>query len=262
MSNGESTQTQAAQPPAVIPPAPVVMGFGTATGFALMQRAAALLAASALVPKEYQGNVANCTIALEMASRIGASPLMVMQNLYLVHGKPSWSSQFIIAAVNGTGRFTPLRFDITGEGEKKTCIAWALEKATGERLESPPISMDMAKKEGWIDKNGSKWKTMPDLMLRYRAATLFGRLYAPEILMGMKAYEEVIDIEGEEVIAETVKEKTDNKAKELKDKLKGAKSKAPEADPDKVVCPNLDNTLVNKAACENCSSREGCPAHD
>lgn len=262
MSNGENTQTQTAQTPAVIPPAPVVMGFGTATGFALMQRAAALLAASALVPKEYQGNVANCTIALEMASRIGASPLMVMQNLYLVHGKPSWSSQFIIAAVNGTGRFTPLRFDITGEGEKKTCIAWALEKATGERLESPPISMDMAKKEGWIDKNGSKWKTMPDLMLRYRAATLFGRLYAPEILMGMKAYEEVIDIEGEEVITETVKEKTDNKAKELKDKLKGAKNKTPEADPDKVVCPKLEGAMMNKANCESCDEREGCPAHE
>jgi len=195
----------------------VTMGWSTKAGFELMQRAAALLASSALVPKEYQGNVANATIALEMAARVGASPLAVMQNLYIVHGKPSWSSQFIIAAVNGTGKFSPLRFAMEGEGARRVCVAWATEKATGERLESPPISMEMAKAEGWIEKNGSKWKTMPELMLRYRAATLFGRLYAPEILMGMKAYEEVIDIEGEDI---TPKKENGTNADKLKDRLK------------------------------------------
>jgi hypothetical protein len=129
-----------------------------------------------------------------MSQRMQASPLAVMQNLYIVHGKPSWSSQFIIAAVNATGKFSPLRFVLTGEGDDKTCIAWAEEKETKERLESPPISIGMAKAEGWYQKKGSKWQTMPDLMLRYRTATLFGRLYAPEVLMGMKTYEEAEDI--------------------------------------------------------------------
>lgn len=174
--------------------ADVQMGWNTKEGFALMQRAATLLAASELVPEIFRGKVANTTIALEMAQRIGAGPLAVMQNLYIVHGKPGWSSQFIIAAVNNTGRYSPIRFAVTGEGDAKTCIAWAIEKATGERLESPPVSIAMAKAEGWYDKNGSKWKTMPDLMLRYRSATFFGRLYAPEILMGMKTEEEIVDI--------------------------------------------------------------------
>lgn len=181
----------------------VMMGFGTASGFDLMQRAAKLLASSELVPKEYQGKIANCTIALEMAARIGASPLMVMQNLYLVHGRPSWSSQFITAAINSTGKFSPLRFQLTGSGDDRTCIAWATDKMNGERLESPPVSIGMAKKEGWFDRNGSKWKTMPELMLRYRSATFFGRLYAPEVLMGMKADDEVIDIEGEDITPRT-----------------------------------------------------------
>ncbi len=172
----------------------VAMSFYTKEGFALMQRTAALLAASELVPEIFRGKIANTTIALEMAQRIGAGPLAVMQNLYIVHGKPGWSAQFIIAAVNNTGRYSPLRFAVTGEGDAKTCVAWAIEKATGERLESPPVSIDMAKKEGWFDKNGSKWKTMPDLMLRYRSATFFGRLYAPEVLMGMQTTEEIIDI--------------------------------------------------------------------
>lgn len=172
----------------------IVPGFGNASAFDLIQRQAKLLAASALVPKEFQGNIANCVIALEMASRIGASPLMICQNLYIVHGKPGWSSQFIIAAINASGKFSPLRFEIAGEGDKRTCVAWAIEKGTDQRLESPPVSIEMAKKEGWSTKNGSKWQTMPELMLRYRTATFFGRLYAPEILMGMRTEDELKDV--------------------------------------------------------------------
>lgn len=199
---------------------PMAPGFGNVEAFELLQRQAKLLAASDLVPKEYKGNFPNCVIALEMASRIGASPLAVLQNLYIVHGKPSWSSTFIIGALNTTGRFSPLRFDISeaeqerevtfefteyvnGNRQKKsgkekirnrTCVAWAIEKATGDRLESPPVSLEMAVKEGWFSKSGSKWQTMPDLMLRYRAATFFGRLYASEVLMGMKTEDEIGDI--------------------------------------------------------------------
>jgi len=182
--------------------------FGNTSGFDLLQRQAKLLASSSLVPEQFSffgkdGKLkdpalqiyaqANAAIAIEMAIRIGASPIMVAQNLYIVHGRPSWSSQFIIAAINSSGKFSPLRFEITGEGDKKTCVAWALELKTGERLDSAPVSIDMAKKEGWYGKNGSKWQTMPDLMLRYRAASFFGRVYAPEILMGIKGAEEVED---------------------------------------------------------------------
>lgn len=172
---------------------PVSAGFGTKEGFELMLRQAKWLASSDLVPKQFQGNIANAVIALEMANRMGASPLSVMQNIYIVHGKPGWSAQFIIAAVNTTGKFTPIRYTIKGDGQNKECVAWATEKATGERLESPPVSIAMAKVEGWLEKQGSKWKTMPDLMLRYRTATLFGRLYAPEVLMGMKTVDEIED---------------------------------------------------------------------
>ncbi len=225
--------------PAVREAAPVVtMGFGTSQSFELMQRAANLLASSTLVPAAYRkviekldkyGNVkesrenpnalANAVVALNMAQRMGADPLMVMQNLYIVEGRPSWSSQWIIAAVNGCGRFSPLRFDIRALGEKtvervenvwengnrnvvtkkvsildKVCIAWAIEKETGERIESPAVSIEMAVKEGWYTKNGSKWQTMDEVMLRYRTASFFGKLYAPELLMGLQSVEEAQDI--------------------------------------------------------------------
>lgn len=173
--------------------------------FAHIQRVAKMFSSSQLVPEAFQNNVPNCVIALEMAHRMGANPMAVAQNLYIVHGRPGWSSQFIIACVNQCGKFSPLRFELTGTGDERSCVAWAIEKETGDRLEGPPVSIKMAKDEGWHGKNGSKWKTMPELMLRYRAATFFGRLYAPDLLMGMQTAEEAADIVERPVRGQEVK---------------------------------------------------------
>jgi hypothetical protein len=174
------------------PPAGAVMA---PQGFELAQRMAKALASSSLVPESYRGNIPNCLIALEVAQRTGSSPLAVMQNLYVVKGKPSFSAQFIIGALNACGRFSPLRFEVTGKGDDRGCTAWAMDLATGERIEGPRVSMAMAKAEGWHGKEGSKWKTMPELMLRYRAASFFGRLYAPDLLLGMHSVDERLDID-------------------------------------------------------------------
>ena len=163
-------------------------------GFEHAQRVAKMLSSSSLIPKEYQGNIQNTMIALEMANRIGASPIMVMQNLYVIQGRPSWSSTFIIAALNACRRFSPLRFEMGGENEEYGCQAWAYDLATNDKLQGPKITMKMANAEGWVSKSGSKWKTMPELMLRYRAAAFFGRLYAPDIMMGMQTAEEIADV--------------------------------------------------------------------
>lgn len=187
------------------------------------QRVAVMMAKSNLVPENYRGekNIPNVLIALEMANRIGASPLQVMQNLYIVHGKPSWSSQFIIAAINSCGKFSPLRYDVEGDGDKLSCVAWAYDKDTKEKLEAPRITMAMAKAEGWTTKNGSKWKTMPELMIRYRAAAFFGRLYAPEIMMGMHTIEEIDDIRANEGMSKQTAISAQDKMNEhLKNKVK------------------------------------------
>jgi len=163
--------------------------------FELLQRIAKCLASSSLIPKEYQGNVPNCVVALNMARRLGADPLMVMQNLYVVHGHPSWSAQFLIASFNGCGRYSSIRYKWTGDKDKDTwgCIACATELSTGERLEGSEITIAMAKKEGWHGRKDSKWQSMPEQMLRYRAASWFIRAYAPELSMGMQTVDEITD---------------------------------------------------------------------
>lgn len=170
-------------------------GFGDTAGFALIQRAAQALGASTLVPDMYRGNIPDCIVALELAQRIGASPLMVMQNLYIVHGRPAWSAQFLIACVNQCGRFTALKYEWGGKqgADDWSCRAYATERATGERVQGPAVTLGMARREGWYDKKGSKWQTVPELMMMYRAGTFFARTNAPELTMGLQTADELGD---------------------------------------------------------------------
>lgn len=209
--------------------------------FDTMQRVCSLFANSELVPDMYKISdnnpkekaIANCMIAIEMAQRIGASPLMIMQNMVIIYQRPSWSSKFLVATVNTCGRFNPLQYRFTekgmlgkvdyteyertwdktlygGKGGYKNaaktvtfdgtkvmdieCVAFTTAKGSDKVLESSPISLRLAIQEGWYTKNGSKWRTMPKQMLMYRAASFWTNAYAPELSMGMKTEDEIRDI--------------------------------------------------------------------
>jgi hypothetical protein len=169
--------------------------FDSMTAFEDAQRVARAIASSALVPQTYRGpeGVPNVLIALDMARRMRAPILAVLQNLNVIHGRPSWSATFIISAISECGMFSPLRFKFEGEGDSRSCYAYAVEHATGETLNGPRVTIAMAKAEGWYGRAGSKWPTMPDVMLTYRAASFFGRIYAASILAGLQTSDEVDD---------------------------------------------------------------------
>lgn len=216
--------------------------------FEVTQRMAKMYSESTIVPEVYKGNVGNCAIALDMAMRMKVNPLMVMQNLDIVRGKPSFSSKFLIATVNISGRFTSLKFkkkilgkvgvikyrdnvwdasikknrqvikDFDGSNlDNIECVAFAKDLSTGEVLESDPVSISLAVQEGWYTKDGSKWVTMPMLMLSYRAAAFWTRLYCPEISMGFLTKEEIDDIQE----AEYIEVKSKDKLADLAEKAAG-----------------------------------------
>ena len=179
----------------------IVPGFGTVQGFESLQRIATLFSKSTIVPDKFKNNVSDCAIAIEMAGRLKASPLMVMQNLYIVYGTPSWSSKFLISTFNQCGRFEPITYREVG---KKNTNTWGMQAIsadlrTGQALEGPVVTIEMAKAEGWYNKNGSKWRTIPELMLRYRAAAFLIRTTAPEISMGLMSSDEVEDSHEEQL---------------------------------------------------------------
>lgn len=172
--------------------------------FNLAVRMAGALAKSTIVPKEFQGNPNNAIIAIELASRLRTSPLMVMQHLYIVYGRPSWSAQYVIAMINGSGKYDmELQFEekTDTKGNPYSCMCWT-EKG-GRKVTGPNVTMDLATAEGWVNKNGSKWQTMPQIMLRYRAASFFGRMNCPDLMMGMYTKEEQYEM-GEDEYMENV----------------------------------------------------------
>lgn len=168
--------------------------FGTSDNFKMAWQMSQALAESTVVPSTFQKNPANCLIAVEQANRLNMSPFMVMQNLYVIQGKPSWSSKFLIAMINGSKKFdAELQYDEKKDanGKPYSCLAWTTKN--GRRIEGMEVTMDMAKEEGWLAKNGSKWKTLPALMLRYRAASFFASLNCPELTLGIYTKEEIED---------------------------------------------------------------------
>ena len=239
---------------AVVVSQPTQVGFNffDPVQFDTMQRVCKLFASSELVPDMYKVSdknpiekaMANCMIAIEIAQRIGASPLMVMQNMVPIYGKPSWSSKFLVATVNTCGRFNPLQYRFTEKGMlgmvdytdyvwdnasrskravtkqfdgKKVMdiesVAYTTAKGSDKMLESSPVSIRLAIQEGWYTKNGSKWQTMTKQMLMYRAASFWTSAYAPELSMGMKTIEEnqdIQDVDYQEIKDNPEEERKDN----------------------------------------------------
>ncbi len=172
------------------------------TGYKMAQ----ILSASTIVPKTFQGNIGNTMIAIDMAQRLHTNPLMIMQNVYIVYGMPSFSAKFLIACINASGLFaTPLRYEFVGEEGKDTwgCYAYVIDKQ-GELLKGTTITIDIAKKKGWYHKDGSNWKDEPEQMLRYRAATRFQTAYCPEITCGLAVKEELEDGEYTEITEDNI----------------------------------------------------------
>ena len=161
--------------------------------FNTVAREAQALAKSTIIPASYQGNPGNCLIAMDVARNMGLPVLTVTQHLYVVHGRPAWSGQFLIAAFNRCGRFSPLRYRFSGEGEDYGCHAEAVDLHDGEVLVGTKITRRMVKAEGW-SKN-PKWSSLEDQMFRYRAASFWARTYAPEISIGFHTREEIEDVE-------------------------------------------------------------------
>lgn len=201
--------------------------------FEIVQRKAKALSTSTIVPETYRNNLGNCVIAIEMAERMGTPPLMVMQNLYIVHGNPAWSSKYLVGCINASKRFTTLRYEFKGEEgtPQYGCRCFAYEAGDKERKEplyGDWITMDMANKEGWTKKSGSKWLTMPNQMLRYRAAAFWQRVYCPEISMGLITSEEAEDIAIDTTSAQAEAART--KAEEMRRRAEHAMARQTKAD--------------------------------
>lgn len=169
--------------------------------FNQLLRAAQMLSQTSIIPQTYQGKPQDCFVAIEMANRMGVSPMVVMQNMYVVKGKPSWAGQACTMLINSCGKFKDVKHIYTGEKgtPSRGCYVTAIRCSDGERVDGTEVTMQMAQAEGWT--SNSKWRNMPEQMLAYRASAFFARVHCPEAMMGVQTAEEIYDVECKPVSA-------------------------------------------------------------
>lgn len=184
--------------------------------YAAKFKMAEALSHTQFVPEAFRGKAEDCLVALDMAARLDLNPLAVFPDIYVIDNRASFSSKFLIALVNRSGRFSRIKFEegVDGEvevtfsgwgeqrGQRKTWKEkvpnyWAkasfTELASGEVFTSPKVDMVFADKNGWVQKSGSKWQTMPEIMCRYRSASILIKSVCPEIVMGMEWADDLQD---------------------------------------------------------------------
>lgn len=180
---------------------------------------ASTIAASSLIPAHYHRRPENVLVAMYRSARLGMDLFAYMEITFPVNGKMGHEAKFIVSRINTSGKFKgPVRYEFSGEIIRKDgivqptstrkCTAWTKLKDDGERIEQS-VDLGMAFREGWMKKTGSdktvktsKWHTITDEMLQYRAAKFLGNMYCPEAVMGLDMREELEDITDAEVIDE------------------------------------------------------------
>jgi len=226
--------------------------------FNQMWRAAQVFSSSEIVPTQYRNKPNDCFIALQMAMRCKCDPMAFMQGTYVVYGRPGMEAKLAIALMNSRGPFDgPVQWKFEGKGASRSCTAYAKHKQTGGMCEAT-ITWDMAEKEGWTKKQGSKWQTMPDLMFMYRSAAFLGRLYCPEVLYGMQTVEEIVDVgprpEDTNIVAIQAPQAGNAAVAEKltqRKKVESTEQKPAEEKKDKLPVPDV-NELRAKWICDVC----------
>ena len=155
------------------------------------------LASSDIVPQNYQNKPSNCLLALETANRMGLSPLFVMEQMSIVRGKRTWSGQACSSLVNNYPRFKDVELVYVGKEGTPDWGAYvkATRKDNGKEVKGTTVTMKMAESEGWT--SNTKWKSMPEQMLGYRAYAFFARLHCADALNGFMVEGEPEDAFGE-----------------------------------------------------------------
>ncbi|WP_230853927.1 hypothetical protein [Campylobacter concisus] len=184
--------------------------------FELEQRKAKAFVATDFFPTHLRkgnetANIGTAIIVLDLAQRMNIGALEVAQSIYIIHGKPSFETKFLVARLNSSGLLKGrLQTIVSPDGNSAHCEA--IDAQTGQLLKGTTITMEMARREGWLSKNGSKWQTMPELMMKYRAQSFFINEFFPEVKYGLKTSDEAEDIVTFEPNEQSKTQKTPPKA--------------------------------------------------
>lgn len=170
--------------------------------FEQLQRVARMMAKANLVPAHLRstykedGSVkedktADCFLVAAQAFRWRMDPFSVAQHTFVTQGKLGYEGKLIAGLINASGKLRgnlkPAYSGAAGTPQRTVTIVGGLKAESEERTIEGTVS-------GWATQN-EKWKTMPDQMLFYRGAREWARRHMPEVMLGISAEEEVLEME-------------------------------------------------------------------
>lgn len=134
------------------------------------------MAASDLLPRQYQGKPANLLWAVSYGQTLGIAPLTAIQSIHVINGKPTASADLIAGLVRRAGH----KLRVNGDDKRAVAqiiraddpdftfeVVWTIERAQAAKLTSKDT-----------------WKNFPAAMLKARAITEVARAACSEILQG------------------------------------------------------------------------------
>jgi hypothetical protein len=211
-----------------------------------------MLAKSDFLTDVYKNKPQNIFIALQSAEHFNVSLLTVLQNTYTQHGKITASSSFLIALANNSNKLKrSIYYESKGEGEELSVTAFA-EMKDSDKTVSFTVTMKQATEEGWSKRN-LKYKTLPELMLSYRAAKFLINTHLPEVLFTAHASEELEDISSEQVLKVNAQQETVKKQEQTESVLafkQKAIAQAREQEKQLQQNPALIDKCIDKAESE------------
>lgn len=182
------------------------------------------LSKSGLVPDHFSKTPEAVYTAIEMARALQEEPVTLMQSIYFISGKAGFSASYMLSRLRRRGVIKgTVRYDVKGAGDSLAVRARVVDAVTEEEIAGPTVSMEMARAEGWT--KNTKYKSMPEVMLRKRAITFLVREHYPDVLMGFHVVDELEDVHA----ARTPIRVQSNAVAALNDEIAGAL--APPKDP-------------------------------
>lgn len=172
-------------------------------------KTAQYMATMNMLPDSYKGSTSNCLFAIGIAKNLNLDPVYVMQNSQMIKGHFTWSGKAFKSMIDNNPNYSQVQYievgdpsgakdangvDIPIHNDNWGIYIQAFDKKLNKFVYTEPITMKMAKAEGWYGKLGSKWQTMPRLMMMYRAASFFVNTNCPSLALGFQTTEEVFDI--------------------------------------------------------------------
>ena len=144
---------------------------------------------SKMIPREYQGQPADCLIAMSMGMEIGLKPVQSLQSIAVINGRPSLWGTAARALVMASGQVQSL-FETAPDEVAKTQKARCeiVRKGYADAFVGE-FSIDDARRAQLLGKdNYSKY---PREMLAWRAFHMAARKAFPDIYKGLAAAEEM-----------------------------------------------------------------------